>query len=117
MSGEFSLSDAVPIWPMRLVDSVWKLRKVKRIMRELDAIVRNWIEEHVERRKERGVEDEQDFIDVMLSAIGEEGCYGYTRETIIKATILVSLQSIYFQSMNKYKIYCFLISMNKYFLN
>ncbi|PSR94941.1 Cytochrome P450 82C2 like, partial [Actinidia chinensis var. chinensis] len=88
VSGEFSLSDVLPFWPLRLVDSVWKLRNVKRIMRELDAIVRNWIEEHVERRKERGVGDEQDFIDVMLSVIGEEGCYGHTRETIIKATIL-----------------------------
>ncbi|GFZ13328.1 cytochrome P450, family 82, subfamily F, polypeptide 1 [Actinidia rufa] len=88
VSGEFSLSDVLPFWPLRLVDSVWKLRNVKRIMRELDTIVRNWIEEHVERRKEKGVGDEQDFIDVMLSVIGEEGCHGHTRETIIKATIL-----------------------------
>ncbi|KAA8543524.1 hypothetical protein F0562_020981, partial [Nyssa sinensis] len=46
-----------------------------------------WVREHVQRRIENEKGDEQDFIDVMLSGMEDTIFYGYTRETVIKATI------------------------------
>ncbi|KAH7862337.1 hypothetical protein Vadar_003392 [Vaccinium darrowii] len=86
-SGTFFWSDVIPFPPLRWVDLGGKLRNVKRVMRELDAIFQSWIEEHVE-MTEREEGDEKDFIDVMLSKIDDGGSYGHSRETIIKATIL-----------------------------
>ncbi|XP_058185709.1 nicotine N-demethylase CYP82E4-like [Rhododendron vialii] len=89
LSGVFVLADVIPFPPLAWVDLGGKLRNVKRVMRELDGIVQSWIEEHVgERRGGEREEDEEDFIDVMLSGIDEGGSCGHTRETIIKGTIL-----------------------------
>ncbi|KAF7154804.1 hypothetical protein RHSIM_Rhsim01G0251300 [Rhododendron simsii] len=91
VSGNFFSSDVIPYPPLTWVDWGGKLRKVKRVMRDLDDIVQSWIDEHVVERRERGEReegDEEDFIDVMLSKIEEGGNYGHTRETMIKATVL-----------------------------
>jgi hypothetical protein len=92
VSADFSSSDVIPYPPLTWVDWDGKLRKVKRVMRELDDIIQSWIDEHVVERRERGEReegDDEDFIDVMLSKIEEGGKYGHTKETIIKATVVV----------------------------
>ncbi|KAI8574228.1 hypothetical protein RHMOL_Rhmol01G0338500 [Rhododendron molle] len=89
VSGNFFSSNVIPYPLLTWVDWGGKLRNVKRVMRELDDIIHSWIDEHVVERREREEGDEEDFIDVMLSKIEEGGNYGHTRETIIKATVLV----------------------------
>ncbi|KAE9445456.1 hypothetical protein C3L33_22646, partial [Rhododendron williamsianum] len=85
-SGSFLWSDVIPFPPLRWIDLGWKLRTVKRVMREMDVIIQSWIEEHVERRERE--EGDEDFIDVLLSKIDDGGSYGHSKETIIKATAL-----------------------------
>lgn len=90
ISGQFVVSDSIPFPPLRWLDLQGHIKSMKRIADELSTISQGWIQEHVERRKIDGLRIEQDFIDVMLSAIDDKFMrFGHTRETIIKATILV----------------------------
>nr|GEX41338.1 cytochrome P450 82C4-like [Tanacetum cinerariifolium] len=59
--------------------------------KELDMVLGKWVDEHVEKRKEYASDDkEADFIDVMLSTLSKDAeIFGFTRETIIKATTLI----------------------------
>ncbi|KAH0659910.1 hypothetical protein KY289_028658 [Solanum tuberosum] len=65
-----------------------RIKSMKKLSQEMDKIVTSWIDEHLMKRELAIKDDDQDFIDVMLSKIDEQFMYGYTRETIIKATIL-----------------------------
>ncbi|WMV36119.1 hypothetical protein MTR67_029504 [Solanum verrucosum] len=65
-----------------------RIKSMKKLSEEMDKIVTSWIDEHLMKRELAIKDDDQDFIDVMLSKIDEQFMYGYTRETIIKATIL-----------------------------
>lgn len=90
ISGQFVVSDSIPFPPLRWLDLQGHIKSMKRIAEELSEISGGWIREHVERRRIGGVGIERDFIDVMLSAIDDRFVrFGHTRETIIKATILV----------------------------
>ena len=82
------ISDLIPF--LRCFDLLGQVKSMKRIARELDSVAGSWIEEHSMRRL-KGSEptNKLDFIDVMLSEI-EDDAFGYTRETIIKATAMVS---------------------------
>jgi hypothetical protein len=65
---------------------------MKRLSRELDSLMESWIQEHKLKRLEstentNKMEDD-DFIDVMLSLL-DDSMFGYSRETIIKATAMV----------------------------
>ncbi|XP_031101178.1 xanthotoxin 5-hydroxylase CYP82C4-like [Ipomoea triloba] len=89
--GKTALWDAVPFPLFKWVDFDGHINAMKRLHREVDDILQGWIDEHVQRRKSRsGPADDRDFIDVMLSAIDDEftSGHGYSRETIIKATVL-----------------------------
>ena len=55
----------------------------------MDTLVGSWVEEHTMRRAKSEPIDKPDFIDVMLSVIEDDGMFGHTRDTIIKATTLV----------------------------
>nr|GFD16930.1 cytochrome P450 [Tanacetum cinerariifolium] len=63
---------------------------MKQAAKELDMVLGKWVDEHVEKRKEYDSDDkEADFIDVMLSTLSKDAeVFGFTRETIIKATTL-----------------------------
>uniref|UniRef100_A0A5B6ZXT1 Uncharacterized protein n=1 Tax=Davidia involucrata TaxID=16924 RepID=A0A5B6ZXT1_DAVIN len=88
ISGAFVLSDAIPFPLLKWVDFQSHIKSMKRIFKELDSIFESWVQEHLQKRLKRENGDEQeDFIDVMLSVIDDTFVYGYTRETIIKATI------------------------------
>ncbi|KAJ7961592.1 Cytochrome P450 [Quillaja saponaria] len=54
----------------------------------MDELCESWIEEHT-KMKHKGDQtfDQNNFIDILLSVIEEKNNYGYSRDTIIKASI------------------------------
>ncbi|KAK3231503.1 hypothetical protein Dsin_003384 [Dipteronia sinensis] len=88
--GIFTVSDALPfLW---WLDLQGHEKAMKKTAKELDAILEGWLEEHRQRRLSGGIksEDEQDFIDVMLS-LEEEGQlsnFQYDSNIGIKSTCL-----------------------------
>ncbi|CAL1361665.1 unnamed protein product [Linum trigynum] len=86
--GEFVPSDIVPLlgWMNWMPGGV--LKSMQRIGKELDVVMQSWIEEHKQRRRDDEEEEQGDFIDVMLSAIGDDFAEEYSPETIVKATAL-----------------------------
>lgn len=87
-SVQFVLSDVIPLPFLKWFDFQGRIKSMKKLSQEMDKIVTSWIDEHLMKRELAIKDDDQDFIDVMLSKIDEQFMYGYTRETIIKATIL-----------------------------
>ncbi|KAJ6965546.1 hypothetical protein NC652_003433 [Populus alba x Populus x berolinensis] len=90
ISGVFVPSDVIPFlgWMNSFLGSV---KTMKRLSRELDSLMESWIQEHKLKRLEstentNKMEDD-DFIDVMLSLL-DDSMFGYSRETIIKATAM-----------------------------
>ena len=88
VSGVPVVSDVVPFLG-GLEYFLGQVKYIKQIGRELDTLVGSWVEEHTMRRAKSEPIDKPDFIDVMLSVIEDDGMFGHTRETIIKATTLV----------------------------
>ncbi|KAF3646442.1 cytochrome CYP82D47 [Capsicum chacoense] len=86
-SVQFVLSDVIPLPFLKWFDFQGRIKSMKRLSQEMDKIVESWVDEHLMKR-DLAKDDDQDFIDVMLSKIDEQVMYGHTRETIIKATIL-----------------------------
>ncbi|XP_042483862.1 xanthotoxin 5-hydroxylase CYP82C4-like [Macadamia integrifolia] len=65
------------------------LKAMKCVAKEMDCLIGNWLEDHKKKKLEGG-DHEQDFINVMLSTFPvDKLIYGYDRDTVIKATILV----------------------------
>ena len=62
------------------------LSSMKDVAKELDSIVGIWIEEHKGK-----LNSGRDIIDVLLAKLGDASLFGYSRETVIKATVLVCL--------------------------
>ncbi|KAG8371710.1 hypothetical protein BUALT_Bualt13G0116500 [Buddleja alternifolia] len=87
LSGEFVISDVIPIRVLKWMDVQGHIKSMKRVSKELDGIIEKWIDEHVKCKR-----DEQDFLDVMLSTIDDKfmDSDGPPRLTIIKATVVVS---------------------------
>ncbi|XP_031407329.1 xanthotoxin 5-hydroxylase CYP82C4-like isoform X2 [Punica granatum] len=93
MSGFPAISDLIPYtgW----TDFVGPVRSMKRIAKEFDSIVGSWVEEHEQRRSvingERNSQRKKDldFIDVMISVIEDNSMLGFSKETIIKATVVI----------------------------
>ncbi|KAJ6364790.1 hypothetical protein OIU76_029709 [Salix suchowensis] len=95
LSGIFVISDAIP-W-LEWLDYQCHVSAMKSTAKELDAVIANWLEEHLKKRTdgELGSESESDFMDVMISnlAEGPDQISGYSRDVIIKATSLVRFKS------------------------
>ncbi|KAG5583211.1 hypothetical protein H5410_053838 [Solanum commersonii] len=94
LAGEFILYDAIPFKIFKYVDFQGHIKTMKQIYKDLDHILQNWVNEHKEKKKFEGDNNnEQDCIDSMLSVTKLEDfkAYGYTRDTVIKATILSML--------------------------
>ncbi|KAH7575158.1 hypothetical protein JRO89_XS02G0055800 [Xanthoceras sorbifolium] len=65
------------------------INKMKRTARQLDYVLKNWVEEHSQRRLNRNVSDEeQDFIHVMLSAMDNHKISAQDANITVKATCL-----------------------------
>ncbi|XP_052886454.1 cytochrome P450 CYP82J17-like isoform X2 [Gossypium arboreum] len=90
VSGLISPSEVVPF--LGWMDSMFmgQVKSMKRVAREIDSIVGEWVEEHKLKRlkSEAKPDNTPDFIDLMLSAIEEDSMFGYSRETIIKANVM-----------------------------
>ncbi|XP_042486214.1 cytochrome P450 CYP82H23-like [Macadamia integrifolia] len=83
----FVVSDALPY--LEWMDLQGHLRAMKCVAKEMDCLIGNWLEDH-KKKKVAGGDHEQDFIDVMLSTFPvDKLIYGYDRDTVIKATVLV----------------------------
>ncbi|KAK6259732.1 hypothetical protein SCA6_014206 [Theobroma cacao] len=90
--GVTALSEVVPF--LKWID-FWghQVKSMKRISKEMDSLIESWVDEHKLRRFKIGAKNNQDFIDVLLSAIEDDSMFGHTRETIIKATVTVLISA------------------------
>lgn len=86
LAGAFVASDAIPF--IEWMDLGGHLRSMKCVAEQLDSFVEGWVEEHVEKLKS-DPNSRQDFVDVMLSLLKDTSMFGHTRETVIKATVMV----------------------------
>ena len=87
LSGVFVWSDAVP-W-LEPFDVHGHVASMKRVFRELDFVLRNWLDQH---RPSRACQ-ERDLMGAMLETFQEDhpALAAYPRDTVVKATSLVSL--------------------------
>ncbi|XVF72293.1 hypothetical protein PTKIN_Ptkin12aG0108600 [Pterospermum kingtungense] len=85
VSGLIAPAEVIPF--LGWMDSIFmgQVKPMKRVAKEIDSIVGRWVEEH---KSKSEPDDSQDFIDLLLSAIEEDSMFGFTRETIIKATVM-----------------------------
>lgn len=91
LSGVFVFEDAIP-W-LEWVDG--HVRSMKKTAVEIDSVIGNWVDEHLQKRLvARKEEEDNDFIDVLLSKLEEDAdivrAGGFTRDTVVKATAMVS---------------------------
>ncbi|XAR58754.1 hypothetical protein NMG60_11014282 [Bertholletia excelsa] len=91
LSGLFVVSDAIP-W-LEWADIGGHLREMKKTGKKIDSVLGQWLEEHIQKRKE-GVGAPGDFIDTMLSVLPENVVIsGYDRDTVIKSTVLILIMT------------------------
>ncbi|KAH6810238.1 hypothetical protein C2S51_024000 [Perilla frutescens var. frutescens] len=90
--GVFILSDAIP--SLAWLDLQGHRRRMKRVAKELDDLVGEWLEEHKQRRKTKNKssvdddEHEEDFMDAMLTVMETEDLPQFEEDIIIKSTCL-----------------------------
>lgn len=83
------IEDAFPIPLLQWLDLQGNIKVMKRIADEMDVILQRWLDDHTNNKKIND-DDDQDLIDIMLKELEKDDFqYGYSRETIIKATMLV----------------------------
>ncbi|CAL5412189.1 unnamed protein product [Camellia sinensis] len=85
--GLFLVSDAFPF--LRWLDLGGHEKAMKETAKEMDCLVGGWLEEHRRKRDSGDSNDEQDFMDVMLSTLEDTDLAGYDIDVINKATCLV----------------------------
>ncbi|XP_020236836.1 cytochrome P450 CYP82D47 [Cajanus cajan] len=78
------VGDAIPF--LGWLDLGGEVKRMKKTAIEMDDIVSEWLEEHRQRRESGETKREQDFIDVLLSALDGVDLSGYDADTVIKAT-------------------------------
>ncbi|KAH7567345.1 hypothetical protein JRO89_XS07G0055300 [Xanthoceras sorbifolium] len=87
LAGIFVLRDAVPY--LGWLDLGGYEKAMKKTAKELDSLAQEWLEDH-RRKREAGEQaaanEDQDFMDVLLSALDGTDLPGYDADTIIKAT-------------------------------
>lgn len=66
-------------------------KNTKRVAKELDTLIRRWVEEHKEKRRKAGESKVvgQDFMDVMITLLKDADFADFDADTICKATCLV----------------------------
>ncbi|CAN6543245.1 unnamed protein product [Malus baccata var. baccata] len=92
LSGTSVISDSIPF--LRWLDLGGHERAMKKIAKELEVVFKGWLEEHKHKRKVSGrlMGDELDFMDVMLSILGNnELTTSYDADTINISTSLAFL--------------------------
>ncbi|KAJ9687539.1 hypothetical protein PVL29_016144 [Vitis rotundifolia] len=84
-AGAFVASDLIPF--LEWVDLQGHLSSMKQVAKEMDSVLESWVEEHTGRFNTEA-SSRQDFIDIMLTKLKDACLFGYSRDTIIKATVL-----------------------------
>ncbi|XP_023535445.1 cytochrome P450 CYP82D47-like [Cucurbita pepo subsp. pepo] len=100
--GAFVPSDSFPF--LSWLDLGGYKKAMNKTAKVLDQMLTKWIEEHREKNKnlgEGGVEtEEQDFMDVMLSAVSDQGGLGgFDADTVTKATCFAMVLGAYDTTM------------------
>lgn len=86
-SGLYVLRDAIPF--LGWLDVGGHEKCIKRAAKELDALVSEWLEEHRKKRDSGDLaENEQDFMDIMLSVLEDAHFVGHDSDTINKSACL-----------------------------
>ena len=103
------IEDAFPFPLLQWLDLQGNIKVMKRIADEMDVILQRWLDDHTNKRKNNESNDDQDLTDIMLTELDKDDFqYGYSRETIIKATMLVSVQLSYISILVLYVCFiCF----------
>ncbi|XP_022935743.1 cytochrome P450 CYP82D47-like [Cucurbita moschata] len=91
--GAFVPSDSFPF--LSWLDLGGYKKAMNKTAKVLDQMLSKWIKEHREKTKtsgERGETEEQDFMDLMLSAVHDDGgLCGFDADTVTKATCLTMI--------------------------
>ncbi|KAJ4833155.1 hypothetical protein Tsubulata_028545 [Turnera subulata] len=92
LSGIFVMSDAIP-W-LEWMDIDGHVSAMKETSKELDSVIRTWVEEHLRKRSEdqqgKINDGECDFLDVMIANLQPEAeISGHSRDVILKATVMI----------------------------
>ncbi|KAL9156444.1 hypothetical protein ABFS82_09G077100 [Erythranthe guttata] len=91
LSGQFVPSDVIPIPLLRWMDFGGKIKDMKRVSKELECLIEDWIDGHdfFEKRLTRGEgTDDWCFLDVMLSSVDDRFKFIAPQETIIKTFVV-----------------------------
>jgi hypothetical protein len=89
----FVVSDALPF--LRWLDLGGAEKAMRRTSKNLDHAVEKWLEEHKQKKASRTAKGEEDFMDLMLSALDDaKELSNRSADTINKATCLVCYFSI-----------------------
>ncbi|XP_004505090.1 cytochrome P450 CYP82D47-like [Cicer arietinum] len=83
LHGSFVISDTMPF--LRWLDLDGREKEMKKTAKELDEFVSVWLDQHKRNKNPSG---EQDFMDVLLSAVDDKDLDGRDADTAIKATCL-----------------------------
>ncbi|BAU01094.1 Cytochrome P450 [Vigna angularis] len=87
LMGTFTVADGVPC--LRWLDFGGHEKAMKATAEEMDKLLSEWLEEHREKNGLDGkVKGDQDFMDVMISALNGAPIHGFDADTICKATTL-----------------------------
>ncbi|MED6181260.1 hypothetical protein PIB30_017835 [Stylosanthes scabra] len=86
--GIFTVGDAIPAF--RWMDLGGHERAMKKTAKELDQVLNEWLEEHKSSFSAKAT-NERDFMDVMISILGETKIHGFDADTIIKATTMTMI--------------------------
>ncbi|BAU01194.1 hypothetical protein LR48_Vigan10g259900 [Vigna angularis] len=87
LMGTFTVADGVPC--LRWLDLGGHEKAMKATAKEMDKLLSEWLEEHREKNGLGGkVQGDQDFMDVMISALNGAPIHGFDADTICKATTL-----------------------------
>ncbi|KAG5608411.1 hypothetical protein H5410_019692 [Solanum commersonii] len=90
------IAGKIPLF--KWIDFQGHVKLMKKTFKDIDSIFQRWLDEHVKTRETSLMEvngggNERDFIDVMLSKMSNEHLHeGYSRDTVIKATIFEVLR-------------------------
>jgi len=92
LMGVVVIGDAIPF--LGWLDLGGEVKEMKKTASEMDSFSSEWLKEHRQRRDSDGKKREEDFMDVLLSALDGVDLAGYDADTVIKATCLVSCLKI-----------------------
>lgn len=84
--GLLVVGDAIPA--LGWLDFGGEVKLMKKTAIELDSIVSEWLEEHRQRRDSGEIKTEQDFIDVLMSALDGVDLAEFNADTVIKSHLL-----------------------------